>query len=148
MGGGPGTNGARGQGADEVLGKTSSSKKKKTKKKKASLPATAGSPNRSAPGTPSDQAQQDEAAKGDGANPVYDAQHKNGEVEEEKEEEEEQVATNEEAGPKKKKKKKKKKAAGGGDGVSGGGTPTCPGGAGSKIAPARGVTGFTDSYVR
>lgn len=43
-----------------------------------------------------------------------------------------------------KKKKNKRKKAGGG----GGGVPTCPGGTGSKIAPARGVTGFTDSYVR
>lgn len=48
-----------------------------------------------------------------------------------------------EAGAPKKKKKKKKKKGGGGGGV-----PTCPGGTGSKVAPARGVTGFTDSYVR
>lgn len=60
------------------------------------------------------------------------------------------AATGEEAGAEpgaaaaKKKKKKKKKKAGGG----GGGVPTCPGGTGSKVAPARGVTGFTDSYVR
>ena len=46
------------------------------------------------------------------------------------------------AAAKKKKKKKKKKAGGSG------GVPTCPGGTGSKVAPARGVKGFTDSYVR
>ncbi|CAB1113172.1 unnamed protein product [Ectocarpus sp. CCAP 1310/34] len=44
------------------------------------------------------------------------------------------------AGAAKKKKKKKKKGSAG--------VPTCPGGTGSKVAPARGVTGFTDSYVR
>lgn len=47
-----------------------------------------------------------------------------------------------------KKKKKKKKKKGGGGGGAGDGVPTCPGGVGSKPAPSRGVTGFTDSYVR
>lgn len=50
-----------------------------------------------------------------------------------------------EDGAKKKKNKKKKKRKGGGAGCA---APSCPGGAGSKVAPGRGVKGFTDSYAR
>lgn len=50
-----------------------------------------------------------------------------------------------EDGAKKKKNKKKKKKKGGRAGCA---APCCPGGAGSKVAPGRGVKGFTDSYVR
>lgn len=49
-----------------------------------------------------------------------------------------------EDGAKKKNKKKKKKRSG--EAVCA--TPCCPGGVGSKVAPGRGVKGFTDSYVR
>ncbi|CAN0014657.1 unnamed protein product, partial [Laminaria digitata] len=125
-----------GAAADAGAASSGKKKKKKKKKKKASAaPATEGSPDGSTPS--SEQAQQGEQANGD-------AQQQDGGDEDE--EEDAAAGEGDGAGAKKKKKKKKKKKAAGGGG--GGGVPSCPGGTGSKVAPARGVTGFTDSYVR
>ncbi|CAM9901439.1 unnamed protein product [Ectocarpus sp. 12 AP-2014] len=114
------------EGAGTVTNKpeaSSSSGKKKQKKKKKTKTASAASeaPAPSLTGEASGAVEGVDCDKGD-ADAAADA---------------------EEAGAGAAKKKKKKKRKKGSAGV-----PTCPGGTGSKVAPARGVTGFTDSYVR
>ncbi|CAM9323202.1 unnamed protein product, partial [Ascophyllum nodosum] len=103
-------------------GGTETASKKKKKKKKKKVPSSSSNPAATATtgenGDPVDEEDGEEAEDGD-------------------------AALGGEGGAKKKKKKKKKKKGGGGGAV-----PTCPGGTGSKLAPARGVKGFTDSYVR
>eukprot|EP00752_Nemacystus_decipiens_P001291 g1284.t1 len=108
-------------------GVSSSSKKKKKKKKKKKAATGAG--------------EADAIAGGD-ANGVPDVDGEEGEDGDANGAAAEEAGAEAGAAAKKKKKKKKKKAGGGG------GVPTCPGGTGSKVAPARGVKGFTDSYVR
>ncbi|CAM9149457.1 unnamed protein product [Ectocarpus sp. 8 AP-2014] len=110
-----------GAGAAADKAGASSSKKKKKKKKKKSASAAGEAPAAAATGEAKGDVEEVDGEEGD-----PDAAADAGE-------------TGAGAAKKKKKKKKKKGSAG---------VPTCPGGTGSKVAPARGVTGFTDSYVR
>lgn len=110
--------------AGGAVGGVATSKKKKKKKKKKTASTMAEKPSSPV------------AHSAENGHPV------DGDVEEETEDGD-AAGEGEDGAKKKKKKKKKKKGTGGG-----GAAPSCPGGAGSKVAPARGVKGFTDSYVR
>ncbi|CBN76547.1 conserved unknown protein [Ectocarpus siliculosus] len=107
--------------AADKEGASSSKKKKKKKKKKKSASVAGEAPAAAATGEAKGDVEEVDGEEGD-----PDAAADAGE-------------TGAGAAKKRKKKKKKKGSAG---------VPTCPGGTGSKVAPARGVTGFTDSYVR
>lgn len=132
---------AGGSGEGAGAGAASKKKKKKKKKKKSTVTAAStgegedgdGSPSITSPGVTNGKASAAATADDDDGNDAA-ADEESGEA-------------TAEGGAAKKKKKRKKKKAGGGS-MPGGGGSACPGGTGSKIAPARGVTGFTDSYVR
>lgn len=115
---------------------TAAAKKKKKKKKKAATTAAAGDAATNGQGEAATAVAEGASVNGNGNDSPYNDGEDAGVGED-------GTAAPGEGPAKKKKKKKKKKAAGGAGGVA-----TCPGGTGSKVAPARGVKGFTDSYVR